>query len=120
VQAAPFDAASSAALDGALGGAGLPALDLYGLNSNAISAEGAAAAQGAAIVDGPTRSQLGLWVFNPYFMGTFGPFYAEAEILYGFGEVELDVPRFRPDGSRYDEIDAEGIAATLATKHGAD
>ena len=117
VQAAPFDAATSAGLDAALTGAGLPAIDLYGLNSNAIATQGAAAASGAAIAAGPTRSDLGLWVFNPYFMGTFGPFYAEAEILYGFGEVELDVPRFRPDGSRYDELDAEGLAATLDLKY---
>lgn len=117
VQAAPFDATASATLDAALGGFGFPAVDLYGLNSAAISAEGAAAIQGAAIADGPQRSELGLWVLNPYFMGAFGPFYAEAEILYGFGEVELDVPRFRPDGSRFDEIDAEGLAATLDLKY---
>ncbi len=117
VQAAPFDATASATLDGALGAFGFPAVDLYGLNSAALSAEGAAAMQGAAIADGPQRSELGLWVFSPYFMGSFGPFYVEAEILYGFGEVELDVPRFRPDGSRFDEIDAEGLAATLDLKY---
>ncbi len=116
VQAAPFDAGSSTALDGALGGAGIPAIDLYGLNSSAIAAQGAAAAAGAAISAGPTRSTLGLWVFNPYFMGTFGPLTAEAEILYGFGEVDLDETRTY-QGQTFDSIDASGLAATLDLKY---
>ena len=53
VQAAPFDPAQSAALDGALAGIGRPPVDLYGLNSNALTAEGAAAAQGAQICKRP-------------------------------------------------------------------
>jgi len=118
VQAAPFDATASATLDGALAGFGLPAIDLYGLNSNAISAEGAAAAQGAQISAGPTRSTAGVWVLNPYFMGTFGPLYAEAEVLFGWGEVELDEVRTDPvSGSTFDTIDVEALAATLDVKY---
>ncbi|MFO7715427.1 hypothetical protein [Desulfosarcina sp.] len=116
VQAAPFNAAQSAALDGALGGAGIPAIDLYGLNSSAITAQGAAAAAGSAISAGPARSELGLWVFNPYFMGTFGPLTAEAEILYGIGEVDLDETRTY-QGQTFDSIDASGLAATLDLKY---
>ena len=118
VQAAPFDAAQSAFLDANLAGAGLPPIDLYGLNSSAISAEGAALVAGSAVQAGPARSELGLWVFNPYFMGTFGPFYAEAEILYGFGEVNLDETRTDPvSGTTFDSIDASGLAATLDLKY---
>ncbi len=118
VQAAPFDQATSTFLDGQLAGAGLPPIDLFGLNSNAISAQGAAAAAGAAVQAGPARSELGLWVFNPYFMGTFGPLYAEAEILYGFGEVDLDQTRTDPvSGNTFDSLDAQGLAATLDVKY---
>ena len=81
-------------------------------------AQGQAAAAGAAISAGPTRSDLGLWVFNPYFMGTFGPVSAEAEVLYGFGEIELDEFRTEPvSGNTFDTIDAEGLAATLDLKY---
>ncbi|MBC2711961.1 MAG: hypothetical protein HGJ94_13520 [Desulfosarcina sp.] len=118
VQAAPFDAAQSAALDATLAGAGLPAIDLYGLNSNAISAQGQAAAAGAAISAGPARSELGLWVINPYFMGTFGPLYAEAEILYGWGSVDLNETRTDPvSGATFNSIDAAALAATLDVKY---
>ncbi len=118
VQAAPFDAVQSATLDGALAGANLPAVDLYGLNSNAISAQGAAAAAGASIAAGPTRSQAGIWVLNPYFKGTFGPLYAEAEFLYGFGEIELDEIRTDPvSGDTFDTIDVDALAATLDVKY---
>ncbi|MCB2148816.1 MAG: hypothetical protein KQI81_20215 [Deltaproteobacteria bacterium] len=118
VQAAPFDAASSGAVDAALGVAGFPAVDIFGLNSSAISAQGAAAAAGAAIAAGPTRSEMQLWVANPYFMGTFGPLHVEAELLYGTGQVELDTPNQDPiTGQLFDEIDASGLAATLDLKY---
>lgn len=116
VQAAPFDAAQSAALDANLAGAGLPAIDLYGLNSNAISAQGAAAAAGAAVSAGPKRSEMALWVVNPYFIGTFGPFYAEAEFLYGFGEINLDETRTY-QGNTFNSIDIAALAATLDVKY---
>jgi hypothetical protein len=97
-----------------LGAAGVP--DLFALNDAAVRAQGQAAAAGAAISAGPTRSNLGLWVFNPYFMGTFGPLTAEAEILYGFGEVDLDETRTY-QGQTFDSIDASGLAATLDLKY---
>jgi hypothetical protein len=105
-----------------------PILDSFGVNAtvpdltqlyaNALAAEGAAAAQGAQIVAGPARSELSLWVANPYFMGTFGPLSVEAELLYGVGTIELDTPRTDPvTGQVFDEIDAEGLAATLDLKY---
>ena len=59
---------------------------------------------------------MGLWVINPYFMGTFGPFYAEVELLYGNGEVELNEIRTY-QGRTFDSIDAEALAATLDLKY---
>ncbi len=125
---APFNPAAIAAgyptpvewdlnLPGAqLAAAGLP--DLFALNDAAVRAQGQAAAAGSAIAAGPTRSELGLWVFNPYFMGTFGPLTAEAEFFYGFGEIELDETRTDPiSGNSFDTVDAQGFAATLDLKY---
>ena len=118
VQGAPYDAATSAALDGALAGAGLPALDLFGLNSTAVNAEGAAAFQGAAISSGPARGKMDIWVIDPYFKGTFGPLSIETELLYGSGDIDLDVARVDPvTGQVFDSIDAEGFAATIDLKY---
>jgi hypothetical protein len=92
--------------------------NLFELNSAALTAEGEAAAAGAAIADGPTRSELGLWVVDPYFIGTFGPLHAEAECLYGWGEVDLDEVRTDPlTGNTFKTINARGFAATLDLKY---
>lgn len=91
-------------------------LNLYDLDGNATLAEGQAAAAGAAIAAGPKRSNLGLWVINPYIMGDFGPLGLEAELLYGWGTVELDETRTY-QGTTFNELDAEGLAATLDVKY---
>jgi hypothetical protein len=123
---APFNPAAAAAgyptpvewdlnLPGAqLGAAGVP--DLWALNDAAVRAQGQAAATGKALQAGPKRSEMGLWVFNPYFKGKFGSIYAEAEILYGFGEIDLDETRIYEGGS-FDTIDINAIAATLDLKY---
>lgn len=123
---APFNPAAAAAgyptpvewdlsLPGAqLGAAGVP--DLWALNDAAVRAQGQAATAGAAVIDGPKRSEMGLWVFNPYFMGTFGSLTAEAEMLYGVGKIDLDEVRTY-DGSTFDTIDIEAFAATLDLKY---
>jgi hypothetical protein len=49
-----------------------------------------------------TRGELTLWVLDPYFKGQFGPLGIEAELLYGWGEVDQD-------GNGTDDIDAEGL-----------
>jgi len=120
VQAAPFDATASGTLDAALGANGLPAIDLFGLNSAAIDAEGAATytANQYNLQDGPATSEVGLWVANPYFMGQFGPLGIEAEILYGIGKVDLDAVRIDPiSGKQFDEVDAEAMAASIDLKY---
>ena len=91
-------------------------VDLANLSNSATLAKGQAAAAGAAISSGPKRSEMGLWVFNPYFMGTFGSFTAEAELLYGIGEIDLDEVRTY-QGSTFDTIDIDAIAATLDLKY---
>lgn len=48
-----------------------------------------------------TRGDLDLWVLDPYFKGEFGPLGIEAELLYGWGEVDQN-------GQGTDDIDAEG------------
>ncbi|PIE68219.1 MAG: hypothetical protein CSA23_00015 [Deltaproteobacteria bacterium] len=117
VQAAPYDATASATLDATLGSMGYPGLDLYGLNSAAISAEGAAAAAGASFRENvERRSNLKIWVINSYFMGTFGPISVEAEALYGWGEIEMDETRVW-EGKSFDTIDAEAVAATVNLKY---
>lgn len=91
-------------------------VDLANLSNNAALANGQAAAAGAAVVAGPKRSEMGVWVFNPYFMGTFGSFTAEAELLYGIGEIDLDEDRTY-QGNTFDTIDIDAIAATLDLKY---
>ncbi len=118
VQAAPFDAAQSAALDGALAGIGRPPLDLYGLNSNALVAEGAAAAQGAQLQGGPERTDANIFLLDPYFKGTFGPFSVEAELIYGWGKIDLNANETDPvSGEVFDSLDASALLATVDLKY---
>ncbi len=49
-----------------------------------------------------TRGELTLWVLDPYFKGQFGPVGIEAELLYGWGDVDQN-------GAGTDDIDAQGM-----------
>lgn len=53
-----------------------------------------------------TRGELTLWVLDPYFKGQFGPLGIEAELLYGWGDVDQN-------GAGTDDIDAEGMGCFL-------
>ena len=118
MQAARFDPAQSLFLDGQLTGAGYPALDLYGLNSNATSAEGAATLAGLEISDGLPTSNAAFWVFDPYFKGTFGPLGIAAEFIYANGTLELNETRTDVrNGQQFDELDGESMAATIDLKY---
>jgi hypothetical protein len=95
-----------------LAGFGVPDLNALSLNSSVASDQATYA--GSLISDGPTTSYVGLWVLNPYFMGHFGPIGIEAELLYGFGKVNLDTPRVNPkNGETFDEVDAKALAASI-------
>ena len=50
-----------------------------------------------------TRGELELWVLDPYFKGQFGPLGIQAEMLYGWGDVDQN-------SQGTDDIDAEGMA----------
>jgi hypothetical protein len=49
-----------------------------------------------------TKGELMLWVLDPYFKGQFGGLGIEAELLYGWGDIEQD------DNSAND-LDAQGL-----------
>lgn len=97
-----------------------PTSTLYNLSMSADAAQARATYAGSLVSGGPTRSKMNLWVFDPYYTGTFGGLAIDAELLYGIGTIKLrDIyvdqglyidPR---TGKSYDEIDAEGLAATL-------
>jgi hypothetical protein len=53
-----------------------------------------------------SRGELNLWVLDPYFKGQFGPLGIEAEVLYGWGDVDQN-------GAGTDDIDAEGLGYFL-------
>lgn len=96
---------------------GLP-VNLHTLSENASAKTGQATYAGSLISDGPDTSEVGLWAINPYFMGQFGPLGIEAEILYGFGKVDLDERRQDPvTGEWFDEIDAKALEATIDLKY---
>jgi hypothetical protein len=81
-------------------------------------ANGALASAASNLEGEPTRSELGLWVVNPYFIGTFGRLHGEVELLYGWGEVDLDEVRTDPDtGKTFNTINARGFAATLDVRY---
>jgi hypothetical protein len=124
---APFQPAATAAgyptpvewdlnLPGAqLGAAGIP--DLWAANDTAVRAQGEAAAAGASFLENAERrSELAIWVINPYFLGNFGPLHVEAEVLYGWGDMDINETRFW-EGKAFDSIDAEAVAATLDLKY---
>jgi hypothetical protein len=120
VQAARFDENESGTLDATLVSLGREPIDLYGLNSAATDAEGAAAytADQYHLQEGPTYSKLDVWLFDPYFRGTFGSLSVETELIYGIGKVELDEARKDPvSGREFDELDAEALLATIDLKY---
>jgi len=114
VQAAPFDPAAAAAVAAGTG----TGINLYDLNSAALSAEGAAAAQGAQIADGPERTNANIFLLDPYFKGTFGPFSVEAELIYGWGKIDLNANEIDPvSGEVFDSLDASALLGTVDLKY---
>lgn len=86
--------------------------------TNLDLANGAVTQAALPLANGIQRSVAGLWVFDPYFKGDFGPFSIGTELVYGFGTIELDEIRTDPvTGNTYDEIDAEAMLATLDLKY---
>ncbi|WP_319522559.1 hypothetical protein [uncultured Desulfosarcina sp.] len=99
-----------------LGGFGIP--DLHALSEDASAKSAQATYAGYLISNGPTRSELDLWVLDPYFMGTFGGFSIEAELLYGFGTIDIDEARTDPvTGQVFQDMDATGLGATIDLKY---
>ena len=96
----------------------IPIEDLYAYRQAADTAQAQATYAGALIADGPARADLDLWVFDPYFSGTFGDFNIQAEMLYGIGTIDLDESKVDPlTGQVFDEMDATGVAATVDLKY---
>ena len=114
VQAAPFDPAAAAAVAAGTG----TGINLYDLNSAALSAEGAAAAQGVQIQNGPERTDANIFLLDPYFKGTFGPFSVEAELIYGWGKIDLNANEIDPvSGEVFDSLDASAWLGTVDLKY---
>ncbi|WP_319405852.1 hypothetical protein [uncultured Desulfosarcina sp.] len=104
-------------ISGLTGGA-IPIEDLYAYSMAADAAQAQATYAGALISNGPTRSELNLWVFDPYFMGTFGGLSIETELLWGKGTIDLDETRTDPvTGQTFNDMNATGLAATIDLKY---
>jgi hypothetical protein len=68
----------------------------------AAGANAAAPVAAASTAAYETRGSLELWVIDPYFKGNFGGLGIEAELLYGWGDVDQN-------GLGTDDLDAKGL-----------
>ena len=55
--------------------------------------------------NGPDRTDANIFLLDPYFKGAFGPFSVEAELIYGFGKIDLNANETDPvSGEVFDQI----------------
>ena len=78
----------------------------------------AAAPLAPVLAGGLPTSPADIFLIDPYFMGTFGPFSVEAELIYGWGKINLNENNIDPvSGEVFDSLDASALLATIDLKY---
>ena len=65
-----------------------------------------------------SRTDANIFLLDPYFKGTFGPFSVEAELIYGWGTIDLNGNETDPvSGEVFDQLDASALLGTIDLKY---
>lgn len=87
-----------------VGGAG--SLNL--LQSDALIAEGSAAAAGSKVLNGFANVEAKAFILDPYISGNFGPFSYFGEVIYAFGDAEYS-DKNHPNIINTNDIDVDAL-----------
>ena len=94
-----------------VGGAG----SLNFLQSQALIAEGQAAAAGSTVLNGFANVEAKAFILDPYISGNFGPFSYFAEAIYAFGEAEYS-NKNHPNIVNSNDLDVDALMYHLEGK----